>query len=77
MKDNELIKNENNIIDLSTARFPVNSKAWHSVHRLCSIVESKGNKRVIRVLKLGVVDLQFQTLTVHVNELSSLETIAD
>ena len=72
MINNEIIERKDNIIDLSKRRFPINSKAWHPIYRLARIVESKGNLRIIQVLKQVVVNLEFEFITVHVNELMPL-----
>jgi hypothetical protein len=72
MDDNKMGEEKNNIIDLASIRFPINSKAWHPTYRLCFVVESQGNIRMVRVLKLGVPELEFQLVTVHVRELIAL-----
>ena len=67
------LNNVGNIIDLASVRFPVGSKAWHHIFHVCYIVESRGNQRKIKSLRLGSDASIWDYAVVHVNELQKMQ----
>lgn len=62
-----------NVINLLSLRFPVSTKAWHPVHRICRVIKSVGHQRTIQTFQQGVLEFIPEIFTVHVNELKKLD----
>jgi hypothetical protein len=66
---------DDNIVNLSDARFPVGSKAWHKELHVCFVVESFGALRKIKSVALGREDIVWIFECVHVMDLQKILSV--
>jgi len=61
-----------NVVSFDRYVFPVHSKAWHARYGFSVIVEKIGDKRKIRSLKQGGLEMEWVYNIVEVSELTRL-----